>query len=58
MSEPKVSVFLKSIMRDYSISNIHTGGHLIIKCQKQQQQQKKKKKIPKSIILSKFEQLH
>ena len=33
MSEHKVSVVLKSIMLNYSISNIHTGNHLI-KCQK------------------------
>ena len=31
MSEHKVSVVLKSIMLNYSISNIHTGNHLTIK---------------------------
>ena len=62
MSEDKVSVVLKSIMLNYSISNIHTGGnHLTIKCQKTTTTKKKKKKkkhFPKSVFLSKLEQLH
>ena len=43
MSEHKVSVVLKSIMLNYSISNIHSGNHLTIKCQKTTTTKKKKK---------------
>ena len=43
MSEHKVSVVLKSIMLNYSISNIHTENHLTIKCQKTTTTKKKKK---------------
>ena len=58
MSEHKVSVVLKSIMLNYSISNIHTGNHLTIKCQKTTTTKKNTKHFPKSVFLSKFEQLH
>ena len=55
MSEHKVSVVLKSIMLNYSISNIYTGNHLTIKCQKTTTTKKKKKKKTFSEIIFSFQ---
>ena len=52
MSEHEVSVVLKSIMLKYSISNIHTGNRLTIKCQKTRTKKKNKKK--KNIFQNQF----